>query len=289
MMLVTLVLYSPYQNRRRASTVLRSPCRGVGIVVLSGAIQTFEDIGTAAPQYRSNLLIAPYQYSVTPLLSVQLWRQALQHKTLRPPFPREPTLDNLAKFHRMLPKPPPGAPMAAPAAAIAVEGAGPADRNAEGGGSTPAGVGIGELGRRENVRDESEGGRGSGVGGKVSDEVDTKSGVSVGPGNSVVGHYGPHTRPVHSAAEMEMSDREAALRRRSAQRLSAKSSGGGGESLSGNVPYYWPSFTPITESSFVNLGCSSSFELWWDTCLSPAIYSRHIPPYYLTGGGLPHP
>lgn len=39
--------------------------------------------------------------------------QALNHKTLRPPFPREAALDNLAKFRRLLPRPPVSAAAAA--------------------------------------------------------------------------------------------------------------------------------------------------------------------------------
>lgn len=77
--------------------------------------------------------------------------QALHHKTLRPPFPRERSLDNLAKFRRLLPQPSVADAIAAAAAAAAACT------------STGTGTGTGTIPDAAAVRDTA-GGRDSGGG-----------------------------------------------------------------------------------------------------------------------------
>ncbi|CAM9582648.1 unnamed protein product, partial [Ectocarpus fasciculatus] len=136
--------------------------------------------------------------------------QALLHKKLRPPFPKEPALDNLAKFYRMLPQPRTSTGPVAPAGGAAATGAG-ATAAAVGGAADPrsgadsfgsnypgGGAGVvpppdavgspgGSHQARETRPDSSGGGR---------------------------GWYGPVAR---SAADVEKADKEKAARRRVAE------------------------------------------------------------------------
>ncbi|CAM9872686.1 unnamed protein product, partial [Ectocarpus sp. 8 AP-2014] len=135
--------------------------------------------------------------------------QALLHKTLRPPFPKEPALDNLAKFYRMLPKPHTSTgPTASAGGATATEagataavvgGAADSRNGVDHFGASPRGGGAGVIPPPDAA--------GSPRGSHQARETWPASGGGRG-------RYGPLVR---SAADMERADKDMASRRRLAE------------------------------------------------------------------------
>ncbi|CAM9273813.1 unnamed protein product, partial [Ectocarpus sp. 12 AP-2014] len=132
--------------------------------------------------------------------------QALLHKTLRPPFPKEPALDNLAKFYRMLPKPHTSTgPAATAGGATATEA-----------GAFAAVIG-GAADSRSGVDYFGSGHRGGGAGVVPPPDAAGSPRVSqqareTWPASG--GGRGRHGPLVRSAAEMERADKDMASRRR---------------------------------------------------------------------------
>eukprot|EP00903_Cladosiphon_okamuranus_P011581 g10894.t1 len=174
--------------------------------------------------------------------------QALNHETLRPPFPRERALDNLAKFARIMPKRAATAETATTGGAVAGAGANPLSPTSstpKNPGAPAGSHGIPQPGK--SARDPAaargcssptapepaaaqggptgktsgkpDGGAIGAGGGGTRQRDPGKSGV----GGSVGGHCGP---TVCSAEELDRIDKEMASRRRKAELLLASGAAG---------------------------------------------------------------
>ncbi|CAM9098301.1 unnamed protein product, partial [Ectocarpus sp. 4 AP-2014] len=135
--------------------------------------------------------------------------QALLHKTLHPPFPKEPALDNLAKFYRMLPKPHASIGPAATAGGATATEAGASAAVVGGAADSRSGVdyfGSGHRGGGGGVVPPPDA-AGSPRGSHQARETWPASG----------GGRGRHGPLVRSAADMERADKDMASRRRLAE------------------------------------------------------------------------